>query len=118
MKFTIKRTSDYSGKKPPVRGAKKESFTRVDERTFKSPQEHDKRLPERPWLSEGVNHRKVKGGIARDFPNALKLWTIELSDFAAFLAFVKKHGPCIVEDQYFMIAEALPHIEIYDDYRE
>ena len=101
---------------PPCPEATRGTYTRVDERTFKSAEDHD-RQPwcRQPWLSEGVNHRKVRGGIARDFPGQ-PCWVIEVGTLEELWSLVEKHGPIIVSSHF--LSDDQPGLEIYDDYRE
>lgn len=120
MKFRIKRTSVWDDDVCPLKGAKQEPCFRVDERTFKSPEEHDARLcgPNKhtlPWLEEGLAHRKTKVGIARDFPATT--WTIEIDSLDALVKLSAKVGEIIVKP-YSCWAKGLGEIEIYDGYRE
>jgi hypothetical protein len=84
----------------------------VDSRTFKSPEEFDNKLGgafhEKPWLSQGRNHRVTPSGIEREFD--AEDWFIEIDDL---MEFVKKHGHVVLG-----FRDRDPHVEIYDDYRE
>jgi len=121
MLFCVERTSVFDSEISPCDEAKQMDCLRIDERTFKSPEEHDEKLvgtgygSTKPWLSEGMNHRKTKVGIARDFQ--AKAWFVEIEDLDALIAFTKKYGSVIVQSEY-CTAKGYPYIEIYDDYRE
>ena len=46
-------------------------------------------------------------------------WTIELSDLESLMQFIRDNGRVVIDtDPVFPVAEGLPEIEIYDDYRE
>ena len=48
-----------------------------------------------------------------------KLWAIELADLDTLVQFARDNGRIIIDtDPVFPVAEGLPEIEIYDDYRE
>jgi len=80
MRYYIRRTSIYDDHTPPCDHATKVSVTRWDQRTFKTPEEHDANLPRygrKPWLSEGSEHGVNEIGIYRRFNNADVKWIIE-----------------------------------------
>ena len=116
MKFHVTRTSSWLQEQAPCPGATLEDFLRVDERTFKSAQEHDARFFSDLWLSRGMNHRETEDGIARDFPD--RGWVIELEDLDALVAFLREQGECVLSASTWRGAKDTPHLEIYDDYRE
>src|SRR3990167_4880580 len=102
MKFKIRRTSQWNDDVPPLKAAKQEPCFRVDERTFKSPEEHDAKLcgPKSqalPWLEEGLAHRKTKVVIARDLPATM--WTIEVGTIEDLMKLASKVGPIIVSPE-------------------
>lgn len=120
MKFRITRTSEWNYDVSPIKGAKQEPCLRVDERTFKSPEEYDAKLCKGggrilPWLEEGLAHRKTRNGIARDFPATT--WTIEIASLDALVKLSAEVGDIIVRP-YSCWAKGLGEIEIYDGYRE
>ena len=119
MKFYICRTSVYEDDESPVDGSFKQECLKVDSRTFKSPEEHDERLGGgenfKPWNSEGLNHRIVDGGIARDFES--DAWFIEIDSLEELMEFSKAHGELVVSSTYWAV-KGHPRIEIYDGYRE
>jgi len=84
-------------------------------RTFKTPEDFAKRLGE-DWYVKGQNHRKVRGGIARDFPD--EAWFVEIDSLDALLRFHEKHGNLVLGGGWYDSAEKYPQIEIYDGYRE
>ena len=107
MEFKILRTSMFSEEKPC-----EESFmghyTPVDERTFKSPEEHDAKFRFDKWTSRGSNHRLTNVGIARDMPQQ-KCWFVEIASIEDFVKMAKKYGELVFDGD---------EIEIYDTYRE
>lgn len=121
MKFKITKTSHHRNDDIcPYKGAVKEPCLSVDERTFKSPEEHDAKLcgpgsKTKPWLKEGLNHRKVPGGIARDFPTTA--WFIEIENLEGLMKFASKVGNLVIDPDCSW-AKGFPEIEIYNDYRE
>lgn len=107
MKLIVKRTSMYASRKP-CKEAKHGKIMSVDRRTFKTPEEHDKKLGAPFWLERGTNHRIEHGGIARD-TGLEDCWYVEFPDLDALMKFIEKYGECVISSD---------KIEIYDDYRE
>lgn len=112
MLYRIRRTSLWDEKTPPCKGAERRKCIRVDARTCKSAKEFDRdvtsRFGDKPWRSEGRNHRVVKDGIEREFD--YEDWFIEITDLVEF---ARKHGELVLGFRH-----RDPYIEIYDDYRE
>jgi len=115
MEFVIHRTSVWDDEISPHPKAYQKKVTRVDARTFKSPAEHDAKIPGEFWLSKGKNHRKYKDGIARDFDATT--WCIKISTLEELVKFSEEVGELVVSCRHFMYKEE-PSIEIYDTYRE
>jgi hypothetical protein len=116
VKYAISRTSEWNDEEPPVPGAVREAYIRVDERTTNDP----KKIPANKgtdggWYETGRNHRVERRHIMRDFD--AEGWFIEVPDLAALMALVKKHGHVIVKGEMFQ-SPYFPEIEIYDGYRE
>ena len=115
MKFRVERTSDWNDETQPCPEAVSEMVPFWDCRTFKSPAEHDARLPGDPWLSRGSEHRFTYGprggvvGIERRLED-IKLWFITIDTLEELIAFSDKYGALVVDTE--------PSIEIYDGYRE
>ena len=117
MLFQITRTSMRSDKKPydkciPIK------LTRVDRRTFRTPEEHDERCAKhsRKWFDVGTNHRIENGCIVRDLGTE-DVWGFEINSIEELMTFKEEVGSELVictsyTDRNF------PMIEIYDDYRE
>jgi len=114
MEFQVMRTSLWGDDDPPVDRSTKRRFDRIDQRTFKSAEEHDARCPGRTWASEGQNHKVTDVGIQRTYPMGDIGWFIELGGMADILTFIEKHGKCVIQMQ----PQGWPSIEIYDGYRE
>ncbi len=110
MKFMIQRVSDYSGQ--PCKEAVQETYTHVDERTFKTPD----KLPRgaEDWYSQGSNHRVENGHIKRDFVR--QAWFIEIADLDHLLRFQDEFGDLVL--CWFYGNEDIRMLEIYDGYRE
>lgn len=117
MLFQITRTSMWDDEKPhekcmPI------TLINVDQRTFKSPEEYDKRLAKMDgnWFSKGSNHRITEKGIARDM-GPYPAWGIEINSLEELMNFKEIVGEelilCTSYTDY-----TTPMIEIYDDYRE
>ena len=108
MKFKVHRTSCYSDESP-CDEAFSGTYIPVDERTFKSPEEHDSRFPrETKWLDKWTNHRLTKVGIARDMPPA-PCWYVEINTLDELVAMSEKYGQLVLDGN---------DLEIYDTYRE
>ena len=114
MLFEIKTTS---GKKPenciPIQ------LTRVDVRTFKSPEEYNERLGRTygKWEHEGTNHRILpNGNIARDI-GIMDCYGIEINSLEELMKFKDEVNQEIIIGESY-IDKVTPSIEIYDDYRE
>jgi len=113
VRFEVTRTSLWDRDIAPCKGATQEDCIRVDLRTFKTPEEYQKRLGQ-DWFADGTNHRKVYGGIARDFPD--KAWFVTIDTLEELMKFYKKHGNLVIEPSWRGTSET--KIEIYDGYRE
>ena len=119
MKFIIKRTSGRGNSSPCVE-AKEEQVVETETRTFRTPEEFDKRFAAREgaWLSVGTNHRIGRDGyICRD-RDMMNVWTIEVNSIEELVALSRKYGEIIVADHYLSSNDEYPTLEIYDDYRE
>lgn len=114
MEFQVMRTSLWGDDDPPVDGATRRRFDRIDQRTFKSVEEHDARFPHKPWASEGEQHKVTAVGIQRTHPMGDVGWFIEMGGMQDVLNFIEKHGKCVIQ----MEPQGFPSIEIYDGYRE
>lgn len=117
MIFQVTRTSMWDDEKPyekciPI------TLINVDRRGFKSPKEYDERLAERDgsWFSQGVNHRIVKNGIARDI-GPLTVWGIEINSLEELMSLKEEVREDLILKTSYVDYET-PTIEIYDDYRE
>jgi hypothetical protein len=107
MKFKIVRASIWSEEKP-CEDAFESTYIPVDERTFKSPEEHDAKFRFDKWTSRGSNHRLTSVGIARDMPTQ-RCFVIEIKDLEHLVNLTKKYGDIIINGD---------EVEIYDSYRE
>ena len=119
MKFIIRRTSGR-GNASPCAEAKEEQVVSIETRTFRTPEEFDKRFAAREgaWLSVGTNHRIGRDGyICRD-RDMMNVWTIEVNSIEELVALSRKYGEIIVADHYLSSNDEYPTLEIYDDYRE
>ena len=119
----IRRTSDYAcfgGRPCEEASLVKGKVFYVDQRTFKSVDEFNSRIPDYDWLGRGCNHRVNDIGIARDLESYEKIYTIEISSLGQLLKLCEKYGNLIVSRKtgYKTGSKELPGIEIYDDYRE
>lgn len=117
MEFEVTRTSIHDHARPCPE-AEERMVEQWDERTFKSPEEHDARFPSNPWLSRGRDHQLVHGprggvvGIRRRVDDR-KAWFVEIESIDGLLAFMDKHGAVVLSRD-----GTWPELEIYDDYRE
>lgn len=119
MKFIIMRTSEW-GDSSPCAEAKEDQVVGIETRTFRTPEEFDKRFAAREgaWLSVGTNHRIGRDGyICRD-RDMMNVWTIEVNSIEELVALSRKYGEIIVADHYLSSNDEYPTLEIYDDYRE
>ena len=119
MRFLVTRTSSHNFELKPCEGAVQGPFTRVDMRTWESPEKIPAGMGGAVWWeSEGTNHRNIKVGriryIARDFQE--QRWYVELATLDDVMAFIDKYGACIIEP-CFQNSDVM-EIEIYDGYRE
>ena len=108
----VSRTSNW-GDDQPCNEAFKEKYTRIDQRTFKTPAEHDARL-RIPWESEGANHRINKAGIARDFED--EGWFVNIESLDELIKLQEKYGRLVLCNSWQN--PDILEIEIYDTYRE
>lgn len=117
MIFQVTRTSMWEEEKPyekciPI------TLIHVDQRTFKTPEEYDKRLGKMDggWFSRGSNHRITEKGIARDI-GSYPAWGLEINSLEELMNLKDEIGEeLILRISY--IDYKTPMIEIYDDYRE
>lgn len=122
MRFQVTRTSLWDDETPPCEEATKTTVANWDARTFKSPEEHDKKIgrPGKMWADRGTEHQLVYGprggvtGIKRRVEDRTA-WTIDLADFDALMAFREKYGDLVLTDS---TADGAAAIEIYDTWRE
>lgn len=118
MIFQVTRTSNRDNKKPfedciPIK------LTRVETRTFRTPEEFDMKFGDREgkWLNRGTNHRvDARGYITRDMVFK-DVWGIEISSLEELMDFQEAVGEELVLRTSW-IDDKTPCIEIYDDYRE
>lgn len=117
MLFQITRTSLWDDTKPydkciPIK------LTRVDRRTFRTPEEHDARCAKHSskWFDIGTNHRVENGYIVRDLGTE-DLWGLEINSIEELMAFKEAVGAELVISTSYT-DWTFPKIEIYDDYRE
>jgi hypothetical protein len=122
VKLIISRTSNhFDDDTPPCEGATQETVTRIDERTFHTPEQFQAACRE-DWFARGINHRTLWGprggiqGIARDFPNDMTVWFIEINTLEDLLALQDREGQLVI-GTYFHNSD-YREIEVYDDYRE
>ena len=121
MEFEINRTSIWSDAKPCKEAYKKE-IIRIDERGFKTFEEHDETLPRnKKWLEKGFNHKIIPANnnfdhqhIYREFKD--KIWCIKINSLEELLALQDKYGKIILSTSYEN--NNIRELEIYDDYRE
>ena len=121
MEFEIVRTSTWRDKKP-CEEAYRKKIIRIDERKFKTFEEHDKRLPrDKKWLEKGFNHKIMPKNdnfdsehIYREFDD--ETWCIKINSLKDLLKLQDKYGDIILSksSKNYNIRE----LEIYDDYRE
>ena len=118
MIFQVVRTSNWGDEKPfedciPIK------LTRVETRTFRTPEEFDNKFGDREgkWLDCGTNHRvDARGCITRDM-GLEDVWGIEINSLEELINFKNAVGENLVI-QTSWIDNKTPCIEIYDDYRE
>ena len=115
MKVLVNRVSEYKNMdKAPCEGAKKELYTRIDERNVCSVEQ----LSERnriDWFKYGENHRTLPNGhIARDNPKGKgEGWFIEINTLEELIDFINKTDDVIIYQNSQFI-----ELHIYDDYIE
>lgn len=119
MKFIITRTSEWGNSSPCVE-AKREQAVKTETRTFRSPEEFDKKRAaiEGTWLSVGTNHCIGRNGyICRDI-GIENVWTIDINSIEELANLSQKYGEIIISDCRLTSEDKYPTLEIYDDYRE
>ena len=120
MKFIITRTSEWGDDRSPCIEAKREQVVETETRTFRSPEEFDKKraASEGPWLSVGTNHRIGRNCyICRDI-GTKSAWTIDINSIEELANLSQKYGEIIISDCRLTSEDKYPTLEIYDDYRE
>ena len=118
MIFQVIRLSQRNDEKPfkdciPIK------LTRVETRSFRTPEEFDKKFSDREgkWLNSGTNHRvNTRGFITRDM-GCEDAWGIEINSIEELMDFQEAVGEELVLNTS-LIDNKTPRIEIYDDYRE
>ena len=121
MEFKISRTSLGNDKKP-CDDAYRKKIIRIDERGFKSFEEHDEKLPkDKKWLERGFNHKILPPNekigyehIYREFDD--EIWAIEIKTLEELLELKRKYGEIIVSTAFEN--PSINELEIYDDWRE
>lgn len=120
MEFVISRTSIWNEKKPCEEAYRKQ-IIRIDERGFKTFEEHDTRLNEGKWIDRGFNHKIVPANkkwnydhIYREFND--EVWCIKINTLEELLKLQDKYGEIILQKCWEN--NNLWELEIYDDYRE
>lgn len=122
MRFEVSRTSGRATDGKPCEEAFPVHVPVWDQRTSKSPEQHDALMRERfvahalpaPWLSEGTDHCVTDCGIARKL-GSRPSWAVDFPDLDALVAFVARYGDVVIEPAFM---DRPPRVEIYDDYRE
>lgn len=119
MKFLIRRTSEryedgdlHLSKKWEI---KKEKYDGIDRRTFKTFDEYEAHCHEK-WTDRGMDHKKIRGGIERVFPNNHTGQFLEINSLEDLMSLHDECGDLIISTALFNYN--IPEIEIYDDYRE
>lgn len=120
MEFKISRTSIW-GEDKPCKEAYEKKIIRIDERDFKSFEEHDNRFPNRKWESEGFNHKILQPNNKYDTPHIYRefndeIWAIEINTLEELINFHNKYGELVIKQSYEN--PNISEIEIYDDWRE
>jgi hypothetical protein len=96
VRFQVSSLGARHSDEKPVAGAMRAKFPEWDQRTFKTPLEHDQRLPhEKPWLSEGTEHEVNEHGIRRRLQD-VDGWVIDLKDLRALKGLCEAHGEVAV----------------------
>ena len=116
--YIIRRTSEWDREISPCEGAIKKKRPQWDIRTFKTPEEHDKRLSDNPpWLSVGTEHCILKNprGIARRLEDQT-VWVVEADSIEELY---NRYGTLVISNQWSLHPDKSEIcVEIYDDYRE
>ena len=115
MLFEIHRTSGSSNK--PCKEAFLHTFLYTQKWKFKSFYEYDKAHAKfnGPFVSEGINHRVLEDGIARDIPE--NRWAIDVGTLDELAEFVQNIGEEVIISPLLAPNGSLS-LEIYDDWRE
>lgn len=120
--FIIKRTSDWAGKKQPIKEAKKVEFLKWDVRGCDE-DFFNKNLADNDggiWRSKGKEHTVIgKKHIARAFDDFA--WEVEIKNLEDLLKITEENGDVIISKHYhshLYKTKDVYEIEIYDDYKE
>lgn len=113
MRFLLNRTSMWSAEQPCPEAVQVE-VPLYETRTC-SEEVFDAKFSKREgtWRSIGTKHEVLPTGYIRREKGMQTVWSVELPDLPALMAFVAKHGRCVVKRE-----DGEAFIEIYDDYRE
>ena len=122
MEFKISRTSIWNNDKKPCDDAYRKKIIIIDERGFKSFEEHDEKFSRgEKWLEKGFNHKILPANerfdhehIYREFNG--EIWAIEINTLENLLDLKEKYGEIIVKNAYEN--DSINELEIYDDWRE
>jgi len=119
MKFVVSRASNSwaaDKEKSPCPEARRETLVRVDEMSLDDPRKRRFTIGDTAWwYDDGTNHRVEDGIDKRDFHETV--WTVEIMDLAELLMFIDGQGKVIVRLRDTDMP-TMPHIEIYDGWRE
>lgn len=117
--YRITRTTTWDDK--PCDEAFEGMRPHWDHRTFKTPEEYDRKLvgtnphcPTKPWLEEGTEHGTWDGGIKRRMEDR-KVWLIEAESIEELF---ERYGTLVVQNSYGAGPDSELEVEIYDGYRE
>jgi len=121
MEFEIRRTSMW-GEEKPCEEAYRKQIIRIDERCFKTFEEHNEKLPrDKKWLEEGFNHKIIPANkhcnhrhIYREFND--EIWCIKINSLEELLALQDKYGDIILTTCFKN--DNIRELEIYDSWRE
>lgn len=120
MEIETTRTSIFCSD-CPHKDAKKRIRARIEQRTFKTIEEHDAQFPKKPWLDTGAEHGINKTGIYRT-NGVIEYWILEAPNLETLIRQLLSE---VNEDTGLTDTELIIRtfdnnicIEIYDTWRE
>jgi len=119
MKFIVTRTTDDDRNWQPCPEAVREAIVNTQALPVDDPAKYRTIWPIGStdwWYGHGTNHRVEDGRAKRDFIE--QMWTVDILSLTDLLMFLGRHGRLVLNESHYDGPDDMPHIEIYDGWRE